>query len=673
MSCKTYDPCLDGKLNQIGSYASVARQSAEASSASATQSANSATASATSAANSQNSANDSADSANEANNYLTQVENIFNDFDERYLGAKSVAPTLDNQGNPLQEGALYYNSTSNGLFVWNGTVWVSADFNQFTNFTATGTTFARNLVTREADVVNVKDFGAVPDGVTNNYTAILNAINYAATNGKTVYFPGPGTYNLSPAVTVPSNVKVNLASNTNVPRNNFIVNGIFYRDGISPEGDGDFWGRCFGYKTSSSKTSNAGQYNFAHIRIDKDEVSMVGAPGSKVNGLFVDHNFGGPNSSGGRHSLYGRLLHGYGGPATLGPPNPATTDRNYVGVVGQVLTDAWEGGTAGSAKGGFFGINAYAGASENSTYIFNLTSGEFNTSIATGDVNRVYYHSGIQIASYIGTRGTSVDAAISISNLVGPNGWKNGILMGAQNGRPALDTDSNAIKINSPHNTTIDITGIIVPNIIKSSTIQLIQNGNQNAIIELGNKSVANASAIRWYSDGTGVINHEIISNSAQLSIQTSLLTTRLLVPDQNNLHSLGIGSLRWTEVFAINGVINTSDGREKQQVRTITDQEKAVATKLKSLIRAYKWNDAVELKGENARIHFGVIAQDVKSAFEEEGLNADDYGIFCYDEWEAVEDEKDFEGNVIISGREAGNSYGVRYNELTMFILANL
>ena len=244
MSCKTYDPCLDSKLNQIGSYASVARQSAEASSASATQSANSATASATSAANSQNSANDSADSATEANNYLTQVENIFNDFDERYLGAKSTAPIVDNQGNPLQEGALYWNSVSDQMFAWNGTIWVATNFNQLTNFTATGTTASRNLVTRFADVVNVKDFGAIGNGTADDRVAFTDAI----ATGKTVLIPD-GTYNLTTGVVISSGTlnligsskdKVKLISNvgtwmfvgnmTNVQFENITFDGRRVRD-----------------------------------------------------------------------------------------------------------------------------------------------------------------------------------------------------------------------------------------------------------------------------------------------------------------------------------------------------------------------------------------------------------------------------------------------------------
>jgi hypothetical protein len=211
MSCRNYDPCLDSKLNQIGSYAAAARSSAQnsaasaeqsenfsqASATSASQSATSANNAATSATNSQNSATDSADSASEANNYLTQVTNIFEDFDERYLGAKSVAPTVDNQGNPLQEGALYWNSVSDQMFAWNGTIWVATNFNQLTPFTATGTPTARNLVTRASDVVNVKDFGAVGNGVADDRLAFQNAM----ATGKSVYIPD-GTYNLTTGVVI---------------------------------------------------------------------------------------------------------------------------------------------------------------------------------------------------------------------------------------------------------------------------------------------------------------------------------------------------------------------------------------------------------------------------------------------------------------------------------------
>lgn len=47
----------------------------------------------------------------------------YDSFDDRYLGAKAVAPTLDNDGNALLTGAIYWDTASNEMFVWNGASW----------------------------------------------------------------------------------------------------------------------------------------------------------------------------------------------------------------------------------------------------------------------------------------------------------------------------------------------------------------------------------------------------------------------------------------------------------------------------------------------------------------------------------------------------------------------
>ena len=49
----------------------------------------------------------------------------YDNFDDRYLGAKSTAPTLDNDGNALITGAIYWNSVSNAMFAWSGSAWGS--------------------------------------------------------------------------------------------------------------------------------------------------------------------------------------------------------------------------------------------------------------------------------------------------------------------------------------------------------------------------------------------------------------------------------------------------------------------------------------------------------------------------------------------------------------------
>jgi hypothetical protein len=42
----------------------------------------------------------------------------YDNFDDRYLGAKSTPPTLDNDGNAILEGALYWNSVDNAMYAW---------------------------------------------------------------------------------------------------------------------------------------------------------------------------------------------------------------------------------------------------------------------------------------------------------------------------------------------------------------------------------------------------------------------------------------------------------------------------------------------------------------------------------------------------------------------------
>ena len=44
-------------------------------------------------------------------------------FDDTYLGAKSSEPTVDNDGDALNAGDLYYNTTDNNMKVYNGSAW----------------------------------------------------------------------------------------------------------------------------------------------------------------------------------------------------------------------------------------------------------------------------------------------------------------------------------------------------------------------------------------------------------------------------------------------------------------------------------------------------------------------------------------------------------------------
>jgi hypothetical protein len=94
---------------------------AATSAASASTSANSAAVEALSALTSASSATLSASSAATS---ASSAATTYDEFDDRYLGSKSSPPSVDNDGNPLLVGAIYWNSTLNNMYVWSGSAWV---------------------------------------------------------------------------------------------------------------------------------------------------------------------------------------------------------------------------------------------------------------------------------------------------------------------------------------------------------------------------------------------------------------------------------------------------------------------------------------------------------------------------------------------------------------------
>ena len=66
-----------------------------------------------------------AGSATAAAASATAAAASYDSFDDRYLGSKSSAPSVDNDGNALVTGALYWNSVSNTMFAWTGSAWGS--------------------------------------------------------------------------------------------------------------------------------------------------------------------------------------------------------------------------------------------------------------------------------------------------------------------------------------------------------------------------------------------------------------------------------------------------------------------------------------------------------------------------------------------------------------------
>ena len=123
--------------NNSSNSANASANHASNSSNFANNSSNSANTSANHSANSSNFANNSSNFANNSSNFANTASNAANaansardaaiaaadNFDDTYLGAKASDPSVDNDGDPLTTGDLYFNTTANNLRVWNGSTW----------------------------------------------------------------------------------------------------------------------------------------------------------------------------------------------------------------------------------------------------------------------------------------------------------------------------------------------------------------------------------------------------------------------------------------------------------------------------------------------------------------------------------------------------------------------
>lgn len=171
----------------------------------------------------------------------------------------------------------------------------------------------------------------------------------------------------------------------------------------------------------------------------------------------------------------------------------------------------------------------------------------------------------------------------------------------------------------------------------------------------------------------TGTINSD---GSNNLALRTGT-TTRLqlfgasgnVAPGADNTQAFGTSALRWSTMYAGTGTINTSDRNEKQQIRSIEDAVLDAWSEVRYV--QFKFNDAVSLKGCEARWHIGVIAQEIQEAFERHGIDAFAFGLLCLDEYELERESSEIEAHFAAgNGEEAadrGKRYSIRPDECMM------
>jgi hypothetical protein len=132
-SASTYATNASNSASTATTQASAASTSATNAATSASAASTSASSASTYASNAASSASSASTSASNAATAQTAAEAArdatlaaYDNFDDRYLGSKTSDPTLDNDGNALAAGSLYFNSVSGAMKVYTGSAWVAA-------------------------------------------------------------------------------------------------------------------------------------------------------------------------------------------------------------------------------------------------------------------------------------------------------------------------------------------------------------------------------------------------------------------------------------------------------------------------------------------------------------------------------------------------------------------
>jgi hypothetical protein len=267
------------------------------------------------------------------------------------------------------------------------------------------------------------------------------------------------------------------------------------------------------------------------------------------------------------------------------------------------------------------------------------------------------------------------------------------------------DTDANLISTNAAQDTvgigqpgssvfkvSVD-GGTANPNIINleaasagGSVAAFIRNGSATGISSIlqivANTASALTSSINLDLQSNVGVNEffQIAFNNndqsafrfANSNTGSTNTATGAFYPATTGSQDLGLTGARWGDVWS-NGTFNGSDQNLKQDIEDLNDAEKKVAAKCKGLIKKYRMKDAVAKKGNDARIHVGIIAQELQAAFESEGLDAFRYSMLGKDTWWEKIDEN---GQRLVNYEETPGytevtQMSVRYNELLAFIIA--
>lgn len=233
---------------------------------------------------------------------------------------------------------------------------------------------------------------------------------------------------------------------------------------------------------------------------------------------------------------------------------------------------------------------------------------------------------------------TTGDLDLGTGSFTSPQLVLSGITASIPTGKSILFSDSlsnDHVQISKESSNP----GLKIFNPLNDGSTSINCYGSLNAIapITTSDNGVLKISA----TDSTGAFktwNFSSINNANQLQITSSQSGTGTMLVG---------GDLATTGNMSCVALTQTSDRNLKDNIEDLTDAERKVAVRLKSLVK--KFQLVSEIEQGNPKFHIGVIAQDIQSAFSEEGLDCNDYAIID----------------------TSGDNLGVRYTQLLAFIIS--
>lgn len=515
--------------------------------------------------------------------------------------------------------------------------------------------------------ISVKDFGATGDGVTDDTTAIQAAIN----SGRSLLFP-TGNYRANNLVGFTNFQRFYAAGQAVITKNAngplFSHSGIYIElNGLQFNGDNStptFTGDNLVLTGSNPRLINCGSqwaYGLA-LKATGGHVQIIGTcaiyQSANAGAAGYDVEIGVSGTATLYHQIYGLYT------------SQATGGIKLIDVGSHVIMGGQFGKLWVASGTSPAGVNG--GITTNARILGNVTI-DISNAVFTGN-----QFSTQTITFGAGTSNHYIDASnlFNSASVVNNGNGNSPIIKSVGTGAPSgiilqygADASNSTIRYDQDEIYLQD-SSLNLPN---NKIIRFA-----NAAGTYVNAATLNASNNWSFGSNTGATFTNLISGSTGVYLapngtSTAFCTTAAFQPVVDGTTNLGGVSNRWNTVYASTGTINTSDARNKQDVDVLNDAERRVATALRKSIRKYKFRDAVKEKGSAARIHVGVIAQDVMAIFKSEGLDASQYGILCHDTWEAKDAILDADGSVISPAREAGERYGIRYDELMAFILGAL